>query len=306
MTPTLAVTSIAAVIFAAVMVSLLQATDRHGRVALRIRSLGEKEVERTVSSRLRDPLMPVRLLGDLLTKSKILPARTLLELDRSLTAAGFRGRGARGLFIGSKVLLLVVMPSCVFVVSQGHQLTTVFQAGLLVAAAIIGLLLPDLIVGRLRTRHLTAVESGLADALDMLVICAEAGLALEAAIERVATEIQAAHPAVAEELRLTCNEMRITSDRRVALVNLGTRTTLASLKRLGGTLIQTLQYGTPLGQALRILSIELRQETLTRFEEKAARLPVLLTMPMILFILPCVFIVVGGPAAIQISRQLIR
>ena len=163
-----------------------------------------------------------------------------------------------------------------------------------------------MIIGRLRAQYLAAVERGLADALDMMVICAEAGLALEASIERVASEIRAAHPAVASELSLTSGEMRVTNDRRIALVNMGVRTKLPSLKRLGGTLVQTVQYGTPLGQALRTLSVELRQETLTRFEEKAARLPVLLTMPMILFILPCVFIVVGGPAAIQISRQLLH
>ena len=86
----------------------------------------------------------------------------------------------------------------------------------------------------------------------------------------------------------------------MALTNLGTRTGLDCLKRLGSTLIQTMQYGTPLSAALRVLAAELRQETLTKFEERAARLPVLLTLPMILFILPCVFLVVGGPAVIQV------
>jgi tight adherence protein C len=138
----------------------------------------------------------------------------------------------------------------------------------------------------------------------MLVICSEAGLGLEPAITRVAAEIGHAHPAVAEELRLTASELRIVVDRRVALQNMGARTGLESLKRLGATLIQTLQYGTPLSQALRTLSAEMRTEALTKFEERAARLPVLLTLPMILFILPTVFAVVGGPAALKVMASM--
>ena len=98
----------------------------------------------------------------------------------------------------------------------------------------------------------------------------------------------------------TASELQMMSDSRVALTSMGTRTGLECLVRLGSTLIQTMQYGTPLSAALRMLAQELRQETLTRFEERAARLPVMLTMPMILFILPCVFLVVGGPAIIKV------
>ncbi len=256
--------------------------------------------------KVRNPLDLVSAFGSSLAKSKFMPARTMAELERALVAAGFRGKGAVSLFLGSKVTLLVLLPLIVAALLRGRVSNTLLFYAATPGGFIIGLLLPDLIVGRLRARYLAAVEAGLPDALDMMVICAEAGLALEAAIDRVATEIESAHASVSTELKLTANEMRITTDRRVALTNMGLRTDLASLRRLGGTLIQTMQYGTPLGHALRILSTELRQETLTRFEEKAARLPVLLTLPMILFILPCVFIVVGGPAGIQISRQLMH
>jgi tight adherence protein C len=134
----------------------------------------------------------------------------------------------------------------------------------------------------------------------MMVICAEAGLGLEPAIARVANEIVHVHPALAQEMARTSNELQMMSDSRIALTSMGTRTGLDCLIRLGSTLIQTLQYGTPLSSALRMLATEMRQEMLTRFEERAARLPVLLTMPMILFILPCVFLVVGGPAIIKV------
>jgi tight adherence protein C len=92
------------------------------------------------------------------------------------------------------------------------------------------------------------------------------------------------------------------ADSRVALANMGNRTGIDGLTRLGTTLIQSMQYGTPLSHAMRVLSAEMRQETLTRFETRAARLGVLLTLPMIVFILPCVFMVVGGPAAVQVFR----
>jgi tight adherence protein C len=168
--------------------------------------------------------------------------------------------------------------------------------------AIVGLLLPDFIVRRRRAVYLKAAGRGLPDALDMLVICSEAGLGLEIGLERVATEIEPAHPEIAAELKLTCSELRILAERRIALTNMGARTGLEAMKRLGATLIQTMQYGTPLSQALRTLATEMRYEMLMRFEAQAARLPVLLTVPMILFILPCIFIVVGGPAALTVGR----
>jgi tight adherence protein C len=109
---------------------------------------------------------------------------------------------------------------------------------------------------------------------------------------------------VALELAICASEMRIGADRRNALLALGERTGLDVMRRLAGTLIQTMQFGTPLSQALRVLATEMRQDNLTKFEEKAARLPVFLTLPMIIFILPCVFIVVGGPAGLSIVKTL--
>jgi tight adherence protein C len=172
------------------------------------------------------------------------------------------------------------------------------------AAAALGLLLPDAVLAQRRRARLQAVERGLPDALDMMVICAEAGLGLEAGIERVALEIAPAHRAVAEEFAVTAQELRIAADRRLALQSLGQRLQLEPLKRLAATLVQTLQYGTPLTQALRGLAAELRQEQLVRFETRAARLPVLLTLPMVAFILPTIFLVLAGPAVIEVMRSL--
>ena len=173
-------------------------------------------------------------------------------------------------------------------------------------AGVAGLLIPDMVVRRIRTRYVARVERGVPDVLDLLVICTQAGLGLEAAIERVAGEIARAHPELARELAHTTGELRIAVDTQRVLIKLGTRTGLESLKRVTATLAQTLQFGTPLSGALRVLAAEMRQQVLTRFEERAARLPVMLTLPMILFIFPCLFIVVGGPAVIQLGRALAR
>jgi tight adherence protein C len=161
-----------------------------------------------------------------------------------------------------------------------------------------------MIIGRLRKRYLAAVERGLPDALDLLVICADAGLPLETALDRVALEFRDSDPPTANELFLTANEMKVLPDRRQALVNIGVRTNLDTLIALGGTLAQTLQYGTPLTQALRVLANEMRETMLMRFEERAARLPVLLTLPTIGFFLPTVIIVVLGPAGVQVYHMM--
>ena len=222
----------------------------------------------------------------------------------TLSAAGFRGGNGLGLFVGSKLLLLAAMPVLAWFGLGSLGVSNAVHIGGTASAAIIGMLGPDYVVRFRRAAFLRRVMQGLPDALDMMVICSEAGLPLEPTIARVAAEIGHAHPAVAAELLQTATELRLLADRRVALQNMGTRTGLESLKRLGTTLVQTLQYGTPLSQALRNLSAEMRQEMLTNFEAKAAKLPVLLTVPMIVFILPTVFAVVGGPAMLKVLASL--
>lgn len=248
-------------------------------------------------------LQPVAALGAFIARSGLLSLRTLTELQQTLHTAGLRGRTGLSLFVGTKLVFLVGLPLIMFLVLSQLGSWPVYWPALVGGAGIVGLLGPDMVVRGKRKTYLKALDQGLPDALDMLVICGEAGLGLEASFERVSNEIVYGHPVMAEEMQITLREMRINADRRAALIGLGQRTGLESLRRLGGTLVQTMQYGTPLGQALRMLSVEMRTELLVRFEEKAARLPVLLTMPMILFILPCVFLIVGGPAAVQLFSK---
>ncbi|HUW79288.1 MAG TPA: type II secretion system F family protein [Acidocella sp.] len=246
----------------------------------------------------------ISALGVLIARSGLLSGKTLAEMTATLEAAGFRGGRGLGLFIGAKVLLALIVPMVLFLALRNFGSGTLWLTVKIGGGAMVGLLLPETIATNIRNRHLQQVQAGVADALDMLVICADAGLALEAGLVRVSQEIAVLNPALSMELTQTSRELQIGSDMRQAMESLGARTGLDSLKRLATTLAQSLQYGTPLTAALRTLSAELRQEALVMFEERAGRLPTLMTIPMILFILPCVFLIVAGPAIINVLATL--
>jgi tight adherence protein C len=276
---------------------------RQERLAVRLQAVNQRRTQASRPRAATPGLGVTKLIGGLgtrIARSGLLSPRTISELRETLVSAGFRAEAALGLFIGMKIVLIVAVPLVAWAMVLRLQISPIMRDIVIGGGVVLGLLLPDITVRRVRSSYLKRVERGIPDALDMLVICAEAGLALEPAIVRVSSEIRFAHPAIAEELAITANELRILADARLPLTNMGKRTGLDSLRRLGATAVQTIQYGTPLAHALRVLAAELRQEMLTRFEERAARLPVLLTVPMIVFILPALFIVVGGPAAIQV------
>jgi tight adherence protein C len=241
----------------------------------------------------------IEALGTAMIESGMLSASTLNEVQETLTNTRLRGARGLSLFIGLKMMLLFGLPLLTIIGGSQSGISAGPLLSLSAVASIVGLLAPDYIIKAIRSRYLKQVEAGLADALDMMVICAEAGLGLEPSLARVAREIGHAHPAIAAELTQTVSELRLSADTAAALGGIGTRTGLEGLKRVASVLAQTLRYGTPLGQALRVLSAEMRQETMVRFEARAARLPVLLTLPMIAFILPCLFLIVGGPAIVQ-------
>ncbi|WP_294337144.1 type II secretion system F family protein [uncultured Sphingomonas sp.] len=164
---------------------------------------------------------------------------------------------------------------------------------------------PDLYLKNKITKRQQAIRKGLPDALDLLVICAEAGLTVDAAFARVAKELGRAYPELGDEFQLTSIELGFLTDRRTAFENLAMRTDLDSIKGVVTTMIQTEKYGTPLASALRVLSAEFRNERMMRAEEKAARLPAIMTVPLILFILPVLFVVILGPAACSINDALL-
>ena len=160
---------------------------------------------------------------------------------------------------------------------------------------------PDVYLGNLVKKRTDAVRKGLPDALDLLVICAEAGLTVDAAFNRVARELGRAYPELGDEFALTAIELSFLSERRQAFENFAYRVNLDAVKGVVTTMVQTERYGTPLASALRVLSAEFRNDRMMRAEEKAARLPAIMTVPLILFILPVLFIVILGPAACSIA-----
>ena len=173
--------------------------------------------------------------------------------------------------------------------------------GAFAAITIFGYKAADIYLGNLIQKRTDAIRKGLPDALDLLVICAEAGLTVDAAFNRVAKELGRGFPELGDEFALTAIELGFLTERRMAFENLAYRVDLDSVKGVVTTMIQTEKYGTPLASALRVLSAEFRNERMMRAEEKAARLPAIMTVPLILFILPTLFIVILGPAACSIG-----
>ncbi|MBO1360848.1 type II secretion system F family protein [Acetobacter sacchari] len=175
-----------------------------------------------------------------------------------------------------------------------------------VASIVLGIITPDMMFGYLKKIHLSGVDSGLPDALDLFLICADAGLGMETSMERVAKEMKYLNGKTALEFLLTVDEMKVNPNHAAALTGLGARTGLPAMLRLSSALIQTLETGASLRSVVKVLVAEIREENLIRFETQAARLSVLLTIPMIIFLLPCVFIVIAGPAVIKIMDVLGR
>ena len=167
-------------------------------------------------------------------------------------------------------------------------------------AAVLGFFAPGIYISNLTKKRQKRMQLGLPDALDLMIICAEAGLSLDATLVRVSRELAAATPDLAEELAITSAELTFLPDRRQAFDNLNNRTDMPSIRGVVNTLMQTAKFGTPLAHSLRVLAIEYRDARMFKAEEKAARLPALMTVPMILFILPTLFIVLMGPAALGI------
>lgn len=167
-------------------------------------------------------------------------------------------------------------------------------------AAAAGWYIPIIAVRIALERYRTAVAQGLPDAIELLAICADAGVSLESALQRVSHEMRDTQPALASELALTWAEISIFPNRDQALINLAERMNLASLRSVVGTLSQSMRFGTPLAQSLRGAAVEMRNDRLLQLEERANRLPVMLTFPVMLLIMPTIFLIVGGPAVIKV------
>jgi tight adherence protein C len=234
---------------------------------------------------------------------KLMQSQQSDKLNDRLAQAGLRSRDAIVVFLFFKVVTPVLLGAVAFLLVyllQVGDLSPTTRLAAVVGGIGLGFFAPELYVSNLTKKRQLALSKGLPDALDLLVICAESGLSLDTALERVANEIGGANVELAEELSLTSIELCFLPDRRQALLNLNRRTNLPSIRGVVNTLLQTEKYGTPLSQSLRVLANEFRDQRMLKAEEKAARLPATLTVPMIVFILPVLFVVLIGPAIIKV------
>ncbi len=210
------------------------------------------------------------------------------------------------MFLFARLLLPLVMAVVVFMVLMSIsslQLPASVRLMFILVAAGFGFYMPNILVKNLADKRHAVINLVFPDALDLLVICVEAGLSLEAAFTRVAADIGQQAPELSEELGLTTAELSFLGDRRKAIDNFAERVDTAAVRSLAVILTQSEKYGTPLAVSLRVLAQENRDARLTAAEKKAGALPALLTGPMIVFFLPTVFIVLLGPAIIQIMEK---
>jgi len=224
-------------------------------------------------------------------------------MKEKLARAGYRGQGPLVTFMFFRFL----MPPVVFVGALIYlfaisSLDWAFNIKLLasVGAALFGYYMPDIFVSNRIQARRDSIMRAFPDALDLLLICVESGMSIEAAFNRVAQEVGSQSVELAEELGLTTAELSYLPDRRQAFQNLAIRCGHSGVKAVAAALIQSEKYGTPMGQALRVTAQENREMRMAEAERKAAALPSKLTVPMIVFFLPCLFVVILGPAALKI------
>jgi tight adherence protein C len=227
------------------------------------------------------------------------------QIKATLVQAGYRGQGPQVTFLFFRMVapigMLIFALLYVFVLVPMNQSVTI-KLGMCIGAAYLGIKLPQLFLKNVITRRQQSLRRAFPDALDLLLICVESGMSIDAAFKRVSQEVGSQSVPLAEELTLTTAELSYLQDRRMAFENLAARTGIDGVKAVCTALIQAERYGTPLAQALRVLAQEIRDQRMNEAEKKAAALPPKLTVPMILFFLPVLFVVIMGPAAIRVME----
>jgi tight adherence protein C len=225
------------------------------------------------------------------------------EVRDKLKMAGLRGQAPLVGYMFFRVampVIIAVMALLYLFVLADYDYPVLVKIGLAVGAGYIGFYVPNMFIQNLVQRRQTSIKSAFPDALDMLLICVQSGMSVESAFQKVSGEVGSQSLELAEELSLTTAELSYLQDRRQAFENLGKRTGIPGIKAVATALIQAERYGTPVGQALRVMAKENRDMRMAEAEKKAAALPPKLTVPMIIFFLPVLFVVILGPAIIQV------
>jgi tight adherence protein C len=306
-------TLLSAVATFAVLTALYAATTVRDPMARRVKALNDRREQLkagiVASTNKRKKLTNTNVAADrvrgILGSFKMLQDDQIKKTQMRLMQAGIRTKELAFFLIFARFVLPVVIGIgavvLVYVVDYFPDWSAVKKYGAVAGSLIGSYKAPDVWLSNKVKKRSHAVRKGLPDALDLLVICAEAGLTVDAAFNRVAKELGKAYPELGDEFGLTAIELGFLNERRNAFENLAARVDLEAVRGVVTTMIQTEKYGTPLASALRVLSAEFRNERMMRAEEKAARLPAIMTIPLILFILPTLFIVIMGPAACSIA-----
>jgi tight adherence protein C len=228
------------------------------------------------------------------------------EIIRLMSRLGIAHNRALASFSIARVIVAVTAAVLSLVSYQVQSDGALSSQGLAIAVgtALAGWLMPAFIITARAKRRVRVIARGLPDALELLVVCVEAGLSLDDGLDRVVAELWESHPALADELALLSADLRILPSRDQALTNLAERIDLPSIRSIVGTLSQTMRFGTPLAQAMKVVAGEMRNDVLLSMEERANRLPALMTVPMIIFILPTIMLILGGPAMLRVLDQL--
>jgi len=238
-----------------------------------------------------------------LNLQKALADDTLAE---KLVRAGLRGHAAQTMFYFYRAALPIgfALAALAYVIFLGQELSFQMKLVAVVGGLAAGFYAPNIYLQNLADNRRTKIMSSFPDSLDMMLICVESGMSIEMALQRVGQEIATASVELAEEFALTTAELSYLPERRMAYENLARRTNHPGVKAVAMALTQAEKYGTPVGQALRVMAKENRDLRLAEAEKKAASLPPKLTVPMIVFFLPVLFAVIIGPALIQVNQMM--
>ncbi len=246
---------------------------------------------------------PKAYMKDIVDRFKLSDWLGTETAKEKLVKAGFRGQQAEITFLFFRLVapigFLLFALFYLFILND-FGLAVMVRIGIVIGATFVGIKSPEIFLSNATTKRQKSIRRAWPDALDLLLICVEAGMSIEQAFRRVSQEVGTQSVALAEELTLTTAELSYLQERRQAYENLANRTGLETVKAVTTALIQAERYGTPLGTALRVLAQESRDQRMSDAEKKAAALPPQLTVPMILFFLPVLFVVILTPALVQV------
>ena len=254
--------------------------------------------------RREDRIQAMTIMRQVVERLQLMRSAQAEKISLKLARAGWRSKDAVVRYLFARIALPFAFGGGALLLLYGfdaYNLESTVKLLVSLVAVMVGAYAPDMLVKNAALKRQDKIRKSLPDALDLMVICAEAGLSLDATMRRVANELGKAAPELADEFGLTSLELGFLEDRQKALQNMVLRTDLVAMRVMINTLVQAEKYGTPLAHSLRILSADSRTERVLKAEEKAARLPAMLTVPMIIFILPPLFVVLLGPAALDIA-----